>query len=276
MGVNRYGGVRALVTLEAARVMYEEGVKQYFTAKRIAARRVLGHREARQSHYRPSELPSNGEIREALLALADLAEGSSRGRLLFVMRVRALEAMEAMSAFAPRLIGSVATGHIRRGSDIDIQLFTDDPDGPELRARELGWDATPERVSIRKGGEIREYLHLHVVDQFAIEFTVYPAHDVRERPRSSTDGKPIARKSISALHAILERDHDEAWAHYQRDGTLLDLTAQDLDDEAPGAFDGLLEDLDESAPEDCVPTDEERAWLEGTADYDPLPGFEIA
>jgi len=40
----------------------------------------------------------------------------------FAMRVIALEAMQALERFSPRLIGSVATGHVRRGSDIDLHV----------------------------------------------------------------------------------------------------------------------------------------------------------
>lgn len=282
MGIDRFGGVRAAVCAEAARVMYEEGVKQYFTAKRIAAKRVLGRRGAKEARFRPSELPSNGEIRDALLAMAELSEGPSRRRVLFAMRVVAMEAMEAMSEFEPRLIGSVSTGHIRRGSDIDIQLFTDEPDGPELRARALGWPFETERVCIRKGGEFREYIHIHVVRSFAVEFTVYPRRDLRERPRSSTDGKPIERKTLASVRAIIERDHEQEWATYQAVGTLPEWSWDEDEDEVPGPYDGLIAEWDDLGdPEDFVANDEERAMLDDSDDneranepYDPLPGFE--
>lgn len=285
MGIDRFGGVRALVCAEAARVMYEEGVKQYFTAKRIAAKRVLGRRGAKEARFRPSELPSNGEIRDALLALAELAEGPSRMRVLFAMRVCALEAMEAMKPFEPRLIGSVSTGHIRRGSDVDIQLFTDEPDEPELRARELGWSYTLERVCIRKGGVFREYTHLHTERAlpgrgaedkgFAVEFTIYPRSDLRERPRSSTDGKPIDRKTLATVRALVAKEHPIEWATYQSVGEIPEWS-WDEDDEAPGPFDGLLAEMDsdEEFPEDFIANDQERAMLDGDEEYDPLPGFE--
>src|SRR5262249_32496235 len=83
MTAERFGGLRATIALEAARLMYEEGVKQYFTAKRIAAKRKLGRSGGKRLRYRPSDLPSNGEIRDALLGLAELAEGSRRTRRLF-------------------------------------------------------------------------------------------------------------------------------------------------------------------------------------------------
>jgi hypothetical protein len=305
MGIARYGGPRAAIAIEAARIMYDEGVKQYFTAKRIAARRVLGKQGAKEARFRPQDLPSNGEIRDALLSLAELSEGPDREVSLFVMRVCALQVMTVMHAFAPRLIGSVASGHIRRGSDIDIQLFTDEPDGPELVAAERGWPSTLERVTIRKANELREYTHLHVELQFAIEFTIYPRNELRHRPRSSTDGKPIDRKSISALRAILASEHQARWESYQSTGILPELPA--LTDAQLGPFDGLLDgDTDAAAmlnlseknqpiqhslepavdaeswalPQDIdgieeyLPSLEEQQMLEGDEAYDPLPGFE--
>ncbi len=278
MSVERFGGLRARVAAEAARLMYQEGVKQYFTAKRMAARRLLGKVAGRQTRFRPADLPSNGEIRDALLSLSELAEGSRRTRRLFAMRVVALESLKALSPFEPRLIGSVSTGHIRRGSDIDIQVFTDHEESIERHLRAIAWRFERERVTIQKFGEIREYVHYHVEDTFPVELTVYPVRDLRFRPRSSTDGKPIVRVRASALEALLASEHAESWRRYQADGTIEGIEEAIAEHEAadddrapvPGPFDGLLLD----GP------DEEALWsaLESTAepdeDYAPLPGFE--
>ncbi|MDC3959599.1 nucleotide-binding enzyme [Polyangium jinanense] len=273
MSSERTGGLRGRIATEAARLMYEEGVKQYFTAKRMAARRLLGRAGGKNLRYRPQDLPSNGEIRDALLAMAELAEGERRTRRLFAMRVVALRVMRALGPFEPRLIGSVSTGHIRRGSDIDIQVFTDDEDAFERHLAGLGWGFERERVSIFKFGQIREYVHHHVADVFPVELTVYERRELRFRPRSSTDGQPIQRVKIPALEALLRAEHPEAWAQYEADGTVFDLDeilAEEEDEDAPlpGPFDGLLDE--EPA---------EAAWPEGAEDepdedYDPLPGFE--
>lgn len=286
MSMDRLGGLRAQVAAEAARLMYEEGVKQYFTAKRMAAKRLLGRVAGRKLRYRPSDLPSNGEIRDALLALADRAEGSRRTRRLFAMRVVALEAMRSIAQFEPRLIGSVSTGHIRRGSDIDIQVFTLSPEALELHMKSLGWTFESERVTIRKFGEIREYLHYHVVDSVPIELTVYEPRDLRFRPKSSTDGKPIVRMRISAVEELLQREHEQEWQRYLADETIEgmdELLAEEAEDApARGAFDGLLDDLQEDDPAamdgdldfdalDFAGNDDDD---EDAEDYEPLPGFE--
>ncbi len=65
MSWERLGGLRAAIAQLAAQIMYGEDVKQYFTAKRLAAKRLLGQTSARGLRYRPRDLPSNGEIKEA-------------------------------------------------------------------------------------------------------------------------------------------------------------------------------------------------------------------
>lgn len=276
MSIERFGGIRVRIAAEAARLMYEEGIKQYFTAKRMACKRILGRAGGRSVRYRPSDLPSNGEIRDALLALAELAEGSRRTRRLFAMRIVALEAMRAIAPFAPRLIGSVSTGHIRRGSDIDLQVFTADPDALEAHLRALGWTFERERVSILKFGQIREYLHFHVADVFPLELTVYEPRELRFRPRSSTDGKPIVRVKESALEALLMREHAAEWTDYLASGEVAGmeeiLSAEEEEDSPPpGPFDSLLFDAPAEgvgfAPEAGEEDDPDE-------DYDPLPGFE--
>jgi hypothetical protein len=279
MGIERFGGMRWTIACEAARLMYEEGVKEYFTAKRMAARRVLGRTEGHRTRYRPGALPSNGEIRDALLALAEAAEGSGRRRKLFAMRVVALEAMRKLLPFQPRLIGSVSTGHVRRGSDIDLSVFTDDEETLELHLRRAGFEFDTERVSIHKFGEIREYLHHHVEERFPIELTVYPTRELRFRPRSSTDGLPIERLRVEAVAALLEREHTDAYRRYLTDGSIEGLDAATAEREGAdlaGRFDGWLEE-----PEALDPVDDEEPCLALPGEeedleqlYDPLPGFE--
>ncbi|WP_437336379.1 nucleotide-binding enzyme [Sorangium sp. So ce394] len=277
MSAERSGGLRARIAAEAARLMYEEGVDQYFTAKRMAAKRILGQVEGRRARYRPADLPSNGEIREALLLFAERAEGSQRTRRLFALRIVALEAMRALAPFSPRLIGSVSTGHIRRGSDVDLHVFPADEEALERHARALGWTFERERVTIQKGGELREYVHYHVADVAPLELTVYAPRELRARPRSSTDGKPIVRLGIAALSALCARDHPTAWERYLATGEVEGMDAlleADEDEPLPGPFDGLLGDTGGTGADDepvCAEPGEED---DPDQAYDPLPGFE--
>ena len=216
--------LRTQIAREAARLMYEEGVVQYLDAKRMATRRVVGHSSARKMRHRPGDLPSNGEIKELLLELAELTEGHTRLARLFAMRVLALETMRELLPFSPRLIGSVSTGHVRRGSDIDIHVFADDLEAIELHLFELGWAYELVEVTIEKNGGLHDYVHAHVSDTiFPVELCIYKRSELRITGRSSTDGKRIIRLKPKQLEDLLERDHPVEWDLYQRTGEIAKL-----------------------------------------------------
>src|SRR2546429_7384738 len=113
--------LRQAIAFEAARLMYERLEAEYYTAKRKAAKR-LGRRGVK-----PEDLPSNAEIRDQIQVFARIHEGDKRTENLRDMRLEALRMMRLLRPFRPRLIGSVMTGHIRKGSDIDLHVFSDSP-----------------------------------------------------------------------------------------------------------------------------------------------------
>src|ERR671933_162625 len=111
--------LRQAIALEAARLMYERVESEYYTAKRKAAKRLC------RGGVKPEDLPSNAEIRDQIQTFARIHEGDRRTQHLRDMRLQALKLMRLLRAFKPRLIGSVMTGHVRKGSDIDLHVFTD-------------------------------------------------------------------------------------------------------------------------------------------------------
>src|ERR1700682_5645359 len=111
--------LRQAIALEAARLMYERIESEYFTAKRKAAKRLC------RRGVKPLDLPSNSEIRDQIQVFARIHEGDKRNQNLRQMRLQALYLLRLLAVFKPRLIGSVMTGHVRKGSDIDIHIFTD-------------------------------------------------------------------------------------------------------------------------------------------------------
>jgi hypothetical protein len=257
MSWERFGGLRAAIAQLAAQLMYGQEVKQYFTAKRLAAKRLLGETGGKKLRYRPCDLPSNGEIKQALLELVIEIEGSERSRRLFAMRIVAVEAMGQLETFVPRLIGSVATGHVREGSDIDLHVFAEDPSDVARHVKGLGWTFEVQHMNIMKGGKVMEFTHLQVVDLFPLELTVYKPRDLGKRPRSSTDGKPIVRVSVNALRRLCEKEHPDLWRAYVETGAVPTmeelLSAEDDDDgESEDAFEDTLDPWDEATPDDAT------------------------
>ncbi len=203
--------IRQLITHEAARLIYEEGVSQYHTAKSMAFKNVLSAGGRAPNYRNPSFLPSNGEICEAVNRLADLYEGEARQNRLFDMRVLALECMRQLSEFSPRLIGSVSTGNIKNSSDIDIHIFTDNIEELLSHLASLGWAYERDDITIAQQGTYKQYTHLYIDRGYPVELSVYTEKDIRIRTRSSTDGKPIVRYSVNKLLELILVEHGEQW-----------------------------------------------------------------
>jgi hypothetical protein len=193
--------LRQAIAFEAARLMYERLESEYFTAKRKAAKRLC------RRGVKPADLPSNAEIREQIQVFARIHEGDRRTEHLRDMRLAALRLMRLLRAFRPRLIGSVMTGHVRKGSDIDLHVFCDSAGLiTDLLERE-GYQFDLERKQVVKHGEARVFTHIHVYDRFNYELTVYPENKAHYVFKSSITGKPIERASIRELEELLAREY---------------------------------------------------------------------
>ncbi len=195
--------LRHAIAFEAARLMYDRTESEYFTAKQKAAKRLC------RGAVKPSDLPSNAEIRELVQTFARLHEGDKRTENLRDMRLHALRVMRMLCRFRPRLIGSVMTGHTRKGSDIDLHLFSDaiEPITSILDAEGLQYDV--ERKQITKHGETRLFTHVHVYDTFNFELTVYAEDKAHYVFKSSITGKAIERASIAELEQLLRKEYPD-------------------------------------------------------------------
>ena len=198
--------LRVLITREAARLMYEDGIDQYLDAKRKAAKRILGRST--------KDLPSNGEISEQLHQLAKFQQGDQHEETLFNMRLLAMDTMEQLNEFNPRLIGSVSTGRVRKGSDIDLHLFTDSLELIQHTIEEIGWNYEVKQVFIEKNGRPMEFNHIYLDLEFPVELSIYPVNEIRVRGRSSTDGKAIERLSVVKVRELVLSEHAELWQSY--------------------------------------------------------------
>jgi hypothetical protein len=193
--------LRQAIALEAARLMYERVESEYYTAKRKAAKRLC------RRGVKPEDLPSNAEIRDQIQVFARIHEGERRTEHLRDMRLQALRFMRLLRQFKPRLIGSVMTGHVRKGSDIDIHLFTDAVGlVTDLLERE-GYQFDLERKQIVKHNEARVFTHIHVYDRFNFELTVYAEDKAHYVFKSSITGKAIERASVRELEELLQREY---------------------------------------------------------------------
>jgi predicted nucleotidyltransferase len=251
--------LRQAIALEAARLMYERVETEYFTAKRKAAKRLC------RGHVKPSDLPSNREIRDQIQLFARLYEGDKRTANLKEMRLAALCMMRLLRPFKPRLIGSVMTGHIRKGSDIDIHVFSNSSGLVTDILENEGYQFDVERKAITKFQESRVFTHIHVFDRFNFELTVYDEDKAHYVFKSSITGKAIERASIAELEEMLLREYPDL----DLEGDLATSRERERPEDAYAVFRMLLLPL-ESVQQSA------KHHPEGDVQYHLLQVFELA
>ena len=183
--------------------MYAREEKEYFRAKMKAARRLLG------GHAKPRDLPSNREIRDQIEAMAWMHEGQRRDEKLRDMRVEALRIMRVLEPFRPRLVGSTLTGHIRRGSDVDLHVFADSVESVCAALESEGVVPEVERKRVEKHGTERTFTHVRFVDRYDFELTVYASNMAHYVFKSSITGGAMERASLAELEQLLEETYPD-------------------------------------------------------------------
>jgi predicted nucleotidyltransferase len=195
--------LRRQIAYQAAVLMYQRQESEYYRAKMKAAKSIC------KGWVKPKDLPGNDEIREQIQHLARMFEGESRTTHLREMRVEALRMMRLLDKYHPRLIGSVLTGHIRAGSDIDLHLFSNSVEAVTAELDYNGFVYDTEVKRVVKAGERNVYRHVHVKDRYPVELTIYPLEKRNFVFKSSITGKAIERASTNELVAFLNSEYPQ-------------------------------------------------------------------
>ena len=188
---------RSRIAHLAARLMAEDGIEDYASAKRKAARQA-GVADTR-------ELPTNEEVDAALRTHLALYGGGAHLERLRELRTRALAVMRDLERFNPYLTGSVLSGTAGKYADINLQLYTENEKAVELYL--IG------RGGVYRAGQRRLWVGdtVHTVPAFTvddggveIEIVVLGVDDIRTTVRTTPEGKPLERARAQAVAALLE------------------------------------------------------------------------
>jgi len=209
--------LRDEIAQAAARMIAEDGA-DYVTAKRKAARQLLG--DARV----PGEfLPDNEQIESEVRAYQSLFHAESQPRILSLLRRLAVLAMDDLAAFRPYLTGAVLNGTATEHSDVHLQCFCDSPKDVALHLLNAGvdFDTTESRHFAGRGevevlsflwkgqwpslratrllaGEVRSELGTPV----GIHIALYDADDERGAVRADASGR-VARADLGVVRAMV-------------------------------------------------------------------------
>ncbi|MGH8600116.1 MAG: hypothetical protein ACRET1_05595 [Burkholderiales bacterium] len=189
--------LRRRVALEAARLISEQGIRDFRMAKRKAAQHIGVSDEG--------YLPRNREIEEALREHQRLFRADEQPRAQQFRLETARDAMRFLARFEPRLVGPVLDGTADVHSPVSLHLFDDTPEAVtgflgeygiafETRARTVRLDRT----------HCSEFpVILFDADGVAVDVTIFPRDALRQAPLDRIDERPQRRASLATLDAMI-------------------------------------------------------------------------
>jgi hypothetical protein len=192
--------LRRTLAQEAARIMSEQGIDDFLLAKRKAAER-FGVGDA-------SVLPKNTEIEAALAEYHRLFGADDHQTALSRLRRAALQAMQLLKKFEPRLVGPVLTGTASTHSEINLHLFSDQPESVAMHLMERGipHEIVERRVRYEPTRIVAYPAFRFVAGKQSIDAVVFPIDGIRQSPASPVDGKPMRRGALAEVESLLESD----------------------------------------------------------------------
>jgi hypothetical protein len=212
--------VREEIAVSAARMIAEDGV-DYATAKRKAARQVLGTESRAPGEW----LPDNEQVETEVREYQALFQAESQPRVLALLRRIALVLMEGLAIHNPYLAGAVFNGTASEHSDIHLQVFCDSPKdvaifllnaGVDFETTESAhfagrdevetlsflwrgqWPAEPE------SRELARQLRAETGTPVGVHIALYDMNDVRGARRADATGK-TQRGDAAAVRALLSQ-----------------------------------------------------------------------
>ena len=178
--------------------MAQQGIGDFLQAKRKAAAKLGVHDAA--------VLPKNTEIEAALRDYQRLFGGSSHHHTLEEQRRTALQAMQMLREFQPRLVGPVLTGTATDHSEINLHLFADTSESVVLRLMDIGVPHELHEKRVRMDAErTLNYPALRFgAEDWTIDATVFPVDGIRQAPYSPVDGRPMKRADAREVSDLIE------------------------------------------------------------------------
>lgn len=186
---------RSHLAWEAARLMAEQSIDDPYQALNKATAR-LGHADKRY-------LPEPEEIDAALLEYNRLFRPESQNIELGKHRTLALEAMEFLAEFDPRLTGAALDGTAGRHSSVTLHVFADAPE--EVMRKLLDAHVPYRETSCRcrlRGERVEMPALSFYVDETPMELCIFPD---TAAGRAASANTTEATASMRELRALLEQ-----------------------------------------------------------------------
>ncbi|RBA25170.1 hypothetical protein [Herminiimonas fonticola] len=188
--------LRAEIAAAAARMIAEDGV-DYGTAKRKAAKQILGNNKVRGD-----VLPDNAMLEEEVRLYNELFFGDTQPARLLHLRNLAVRLMAELMPFQPHLTGAVLNGTAGEHSDIHLQLFSESPKDVEIYLLNKGIDFEVSESSHFKGRSEPVETLSFMWQQEGVHLALYETDDLRGAVKKSASGRQ-ERADIEFVRALI-------------------------------------------------------------------------
>ena len=188
--------LRAEIAIAAARMIAEDGV-DYGTAKRKAAKQILGNNKVRGD-----VLPDNAMLEDEVRLYNELFFGDTQPARLLHLRNLAVRIMAELMPFQPHLTGAVLNGTAGEHSDIRLQLFSESPKDVEiyLLNKRINFEVS-ESSHFKGRSEPVETLSF-IWQQEGVHLALYETDELRGAVKKSASGRQ-ERADIEFVRALI-------------------------------------------------------------------------
>lgn len=190
--------LRTEIAIAAARLIAEDGA-DYSTAKRKAAKQILGNAPPRGNY-----LPDNAQIEDEVRQYNELFFGESQPARLRLLRLLAVEVMDELADFNPYLTGAVLNGTAGEHSDIHLQLFAENTKEVTIALlnRSIDFEVS-ETLHFRRPDRQIEVLSF-LWKKEGVHLALYEPDDLRGAMKAA-QGRASERANAQAVRTLIEK-----------------------------------------------------------------------
>ncbi len=190
--------IRKNIAHEAAKLVAQDGLEDFFLAKKKAAEQLNVNNKRL--------LPSNREVEVALIEYQSLFHNEKQQQMVFESRKIAHRTMLLLEEYNPLLVGSVLSGTANENSEIIIHVFSDSPEIISLYLEKNGIPISlcERRLKIEKKNHTFFTALKFIAGNINIVLIVLPHPLQRNAPIDPITQRPMKRATLSDVKRLVD------------------------------------------------------------------------